>query len=234
MEDNPKVTIVVVIVVAVLGLGGLYIMNAHENRFAIDRTPADLPMSPDLPQRFEDLLNDLLNKVNIAMNEYKAERKALVQTLNPVNLREPSYVEENWKIMQELEPSLIKRMESIPQLFENAESRINELLANQPEKARQSILQKWNTLEKVQGEAYVEYFAYEFQLVTVYRDLMKFYYENRNGFEADINSGEIVFQDPAKKSEEQRMRQSIKDLTAEQSAALKESLPTQKPENPAP
>ena len=174
MEDNPKVTIIVVIVVAILGLGGLYMMNSHENRFAIERAPADLPMSPDLPQRFEDLLNGLLGSVNTAMNEYKAERKALVETLNPVNLRDPSYVEENWKIMQELTPSLIKRMEDVPKLFENAESQINELLANQPEKARQIILQKWNILEKTQGEAYIEYFAYEFQLVSAYHDLMKF------------------------------------------------------------
>ncbi len=234
MEDNPKVTIIVVIVIALLGLGGLYMMNGHENRFAIERNPADLPMSPVLPQRFEDLLNGLLGSVNTAMNEYKAERKALVQTLNPVNLRDPSYVEENWKIMQQLEPSLVKKMENIPQLFENAESQINELLANQPEKARQIILQKWNALEKTQGEAYIEYFAYEFQLVSAYRDLMQFYYDNRNDFEVDINSGDTIFKDTAKKSEEQHIRQSIKDLTAQQSATLKKSLPPQKAEETTP
>jgi hypothetical protein len=225
MENNPKITAITLLVVTILGLGGFYILKQHKNPFEPQRPPVELPISPDLPQRFEDLLNTFLQNVDKEMTDYRNERRILVETFNPANLRDPLYIEENQKIVQELVPALRGRIDGVVRLFEKAELDIDQLLSNQPEAARQNILRQWHLLKNTQGETYMQFFSYENELLATYSALMNLYYTHRNDLEADIDTHDIIFKHPADKIEEERLRQRIKDLSSAQNEALKKSLP---------
>jgi flagellar hook-basal body complex protein FliE len=221
MENNPRITVISVMVVLAVVMCGTYYMKTRSPGITnIPRPGAPLPEGPALEQRFVDFLNDFIKRVNEGMIAYKKERKILIQAMGPTNMREPAYVEENFNLVQTLIPSLRQKMADVIKIFEDAEHEVDQLLLNQPEPTRLAVLQKWTEMKRSQADVYIAYFTIENELLSAYEDLMRFYNDKKDAFEVDVDSRVVVFKEQADVDAEQRLRGRIAELYAEQEVLL--------------
>src|SRR5262249_10560043 len=151
---------------------------------------------PTREQQFENLLNDLLDKVEADMKIYRKERVVLTQMISPANLTDPAYVEENYKMMQQSIPDLEQRMDTVMQRFNDAEKDMNGILLGSSADSRQRIMAQWRALKNTQVKTYSGYFASDKELFAAYRHLMEFYLAKREVFFVDLDKGEIIFKNP--------------------------------------
>lgn len=234
MEDKTK-HIIVAFIFALFVAGGGYELYAMYKKSVIDapaRAKELATLAPETKIQFDAVLKIFLDDVNTGITAYKDERKVLVEALNPLNLREPEYVEENYMMVQNLAPSLRTRMEVVMQKFADTEEKINALLVNEKEEARQATQAQWTELKETQGKIYADFFATERDLLTAYQDLMAFYYTNRNDFEVDMSGPAVVFGNVELNTSEKQMRDRIKELYVRQSEMLGKK--EQAPAEPAP
>ncbi len=179
--------------------------------------------APDIRQDFENLLNEFLTSITTQAREYKKQRKILFELSNPDNLRETAYIEENYAIAQELIPALHKKMDMLIKSFEIAEAQIHTLLKGQSEKTSIAIIKEWKALKTQQAGSYVEFFALESEILTLYEELMRFYYIKQNDYQVDMDLGKIVFYVKEDEIMRDNIHQKISSLSREQGLALTRS-----------
>ncbi|GJL84979.1 MAG: hypothetical protein DHS20C02_07540 [Micavibrio sp.] len=147
-----------------------------------------------IEKQFENFLNDFLRGVNTQIKDYKKQRKILAEAIRPVNLRSPTYVEENYTLVQQTAPELRSKMEVLMQTFSRAKEDIESLLSSQPPETRNAILKEWQKMEEKQVSAYISFFMIEEDLIVTHEQLMSFYDQTSATFSVDVSSGEIVFE----------------------------------------
>ncbi|MGB4106570.1 MAG: hypothetical protein WBK55_02090 [Alphaproteobacteria bacterium] len=228
--NKPKATVIAVLVVLIVAVGGIYVMQNHQTTFDKRQAAEEQERGRELEKRFEEFLNKFLKNIHDGMVSYKKERKMLIELVGPANLRDPAYVEENYKLVQQLIPSLRQRMADVIGIFETAQTEMDALLVGQPETTRARIVQQWDELKRMQGQAYMDFFATENDLLTAYGDLMNFYYDRRTAFEVNIDARQVIFKNPEDTAEEKRLKQRIDDLYAQQEAFSKQPQDVGRPQ----
>lgn len=219
--NNPKITFIAVLAVLVVASGGMYVMKNHQTTFEKIQAAEEEQRGRELERQFEEFLNKFLKNIHDGMVSYKKERKMLIELVGPANLREPVYVEENYKLAQQLMPSLRQKMADVIGIFEVAQGEVEALLLGQPEAVRARIVQEWEELKRVQGQAYMDFFTTENDLLTAYQSLMDFYYEKRAVFKANPDARKVIFENAGDADEEKRLKQRIDDIYAQQEALTK-------------
>ena len=181
------------------------------------------PKAPDIRKDFENLLNEFLTSIATQAREYKKQRKILFELSGPENLREVSYIKENYNMSQELIPVLHKKMDILIKHFEIVEAQIYALLKGQSEETYITIIKEWKALKAQQAAPYVEFFAFEAEILTLYEELMNFYYLKQNDYRVDMERGEIIFTNKEDKKMRDEILQKISLFSRKQALALTNS-----------
>jgi hypothetical protein len=216
-------------VLAAGGAGAAYVLfqnhapAVQEVAQASEKSPEALA-NESYAARFEDILNDFLKAVQSNVRDYRQSRKMLAEMVDPFNLRQPEYIEENFRIMGDLSASLRTQMDGVFAVFETTEAQIKQALGTRDTEDKNLVWQRWQAMKKNQLLVYVEYFAYEDRIISAYEDLITFYYQNRNLALIDSEFLSVSFADPALVQQEQALRQAIENLTTAQSGVLKQKI----------
>lgn len=216
MMNSRKGTIISILVTVLLTIGGVYVMNNHYYERFDKSEPPELPLSPELLEDFEGLLNGFLREVDQGVFDYKKERQVLVEMLKPDSLRFPEYVAENYDTAGQIVLSLNKRMDAVLGMFSAADQKVKDRLLQEPESSRDRILARWDNLVLTHGGFYQVYFANEKEMLGVYLELMEFYYQKRMEFGVDVDMDKIVFKNPDDEKMQSRLRQRIADIQKKQ------------------
>ncbi len=220
--NKPKATVIAVLVVLIVAVGGIYVMQNHQTTFDKRQAAEEQERGRELEKRFEEFLNKFLKSIHDGMVEYRKERKVLVELVGPRNLSDPAYVEENYKLVQQLVPSLRQKMADVIGIFEAAQTEMDSLLAGQPETTQAPIIRQWDELKRMQGQAYMDFFATENDLLSAYQDLMNFYYDKRTSFEVNAATRGVIFKNAQDVAEEKQLKQRIDDIYEQQDALTKQ------------
>lgn len=169
-----------------------------------------------LEKAFEDILNTMIRDVAEQVRAYKTERTVLGELVNPENLGDPSYVSENYALIQSLGPALRARMDSLMMIFETADNRVQTLLLEQPENIRAPVLAKWEEMKDRNMQPYIAYFSSEEEVLRAYEALMEFYYLKQNFFTVDTQSNALIFAKPEDADREAVLREALSLARAKQ------------------
>jgi hypothetical protein len=182
--------------------------------------PEPQTQKPSLEKSFEILLNDMLQDVQRELRAYKDQRKILADMVKPENLRDPSYVEENYRMMQELGPRLRLQMQSVMDIFNRADRNVSALLENEPDIKRQDILENWKNLKTLYVVPYMDYFRIETEILTVYEDLMTFYFVHAGDFRFDSQSFSLLYDKETDRLRSENLLARIAQLSEMQASVL--------------
>ncbi len=191
----------------------------EEKEEVVQQEESDPELS--IEKQFENFLNEFLRNVNEQVKDYKTQRKVLAETIKPLNLRSPAYVEENYMLMQRTAPELRQKMEALMQTFSQAGNRVEALIASQPPEARDAILKEWQQMEKKRVGAYISFFLIEEDLIKVYEQLMGFYYQTSPVFKVDVENDRIVFDNAEDEVRNLAFLKTLDKLSEKQAEAVK-------------
>lgn len=172
-------------------------------------------------QGFEDSLNDFLVQVGGEMRAYRQQRRLLDDLIEPLNLRDAAYIEENYRFAAVLIPALKVQMDKVFAVFEAKDAEVEGLLAGQPEAFRRKILAQWQQVKAQQGGRFVTYFEFEGEMLGAYEALLRFYYTRQNQVRFDEDAEIVFFEASEDRAREKVLRDAIAALKAGQAAALK-------------
>lgn len=221
--NKPVLSFIAVVMVLIVAVSGAYVMKNHQTVFDKRQEAEEQKKNRETERQFEELLNKFLKNIHEGMVSYKKERKMLIELVGPANLIEPAYVEENYKLAQQLVPSLRQKMADVIRIFETAQAELDLLLAGQSESMRMRATEQWGELKRMQGQAYMGFFATENDLLSAYQDLMSFYYEKRTAFEVDAATRQVTFKNPDDAAQEKQLKQRIDDIYAQQKSLVKQA-----------
>lgn len=164
-----------------------------------------LPEDPTLEQRFEYTLNVMLRDVAQKAAEYKKQRKVMTELVKPENLGNKEYVAENFELLQQTSQELNQKAAEILEVFEKADTEIHTLAQGYPEEGRANVLEKWSALKTDRAGAYQSFFALEQDVIQAHERLMRFYFNKRDYYDVNAETGEITFQ----KESDQRLANTL-------------------------
>lgn len=221
---KPGKNIITVLVAAVLaGALSFWIMSASRSdpsQQEAGQQKLEAPAEPGIEKKFETLLNDFLKDIKAQMRDYVRQRKVIVESVRPVNLRTPEYVEENYNMVITLIPTLRMKIDALMQSFSQAEEEIKTLLEGQPPQMQENIMRQWNELKDNEAVAYVEFFNIEGDILNAYEELMTFYYNKSGVFDVDMEADKILFKSSEDEAASKYLLQKIEVLTHTQQEVL--------------
>jgi hypothetical protein len=222
----PLIMVMVVAILIAAGVGYM-LMSAQkvppQGAPAAETVTAETSATEDpnaVHKQFENLLNELLHTVREKMAAYGEQRKVLIELVQPQNLRDPAYVEENYTMMGQLAMDLHARTAELLRSFEIADTKVGELLAAHPDIDREPILEQWNTTRQKHYNVYNQFFSFEEKIIKEYQDLMSFYRSKKGAYQVDAATGAITFDSPEDRTHVDEVMRRIEDLSAQQRAVL--------------
>jgi hypothetical protein len=198
--------------------------QAEEERLAAEQAQKDKEEAEKiaaLTKEFEGFLNDFLTDVSQELREYKITRKVLVSLMQPANLRETKYIEENYEMGEATVMSLRLQMDKVMRLFETAEIEFQELLTKWPEGRGESIRQNWRSMRDEQVDVYLGYFTSEQDLLEAMQNLLSFYNEKRDVLRVDVIDDRIEFDDEEDTLRHEELKITVDALKSLQSELMK-------------
>ena len=132
-----------------------YVSSNHVGKSARGDAPVAPPTSQGLTaqqrQHFTGLLNGLLTNVSSATNDYKARRTVLNDLVQPTNLRQASFIDENALQMRALIPELKNSSNTVLKLFEKGDVDFITWTRTLPTDKRAFALEKWKEMDCGRG-----------------------------------------------------------------------------------
>ena len=169
----------------------------------------------------EASLNQLLENVYIEMQEYRKRRKMLDEVVKQESLRNARYIEESYQVSLQTIPDLKKRANRIIQIFSAKDNEIRQMIQGRSPTAQKNILQSWARVKAEQVDLYVDYFVIEQEVLNKYEQLIRLYFDNRNGVIYN-DQANVALLDPAElNARAMKLRQDIKDMKRQQAALTK-------------
>jgi hypothetical protein len=219
-NTTPLVIVMVIALAIATGVGLALMPKKGEAPVPDAATQAE---TANVEQQFEDLLNELLNTVRERMQAYGQQRKILTELVNPQNLKDPAYIEENYKIMQDLAMDLHTRTAELLHSFEMADAKVKAVLDADPALDTAAIRTKWNAEKQKHYATYNEFFSYEEKIIQGYQDLMTFYKIKQGSFTVDVAANKVTFTNADDQLRVGELQAQIETLSAKQAAALQAS-----------
>jgi hypothetical protein len=226
---------IIVAVVVVLAGGAIAAYSLNKPAPEAPAAPVEQVPTPEqaatqqqtFNKKFEDVLNDFLQTVQIKAMDYKNRRKVIAELVKPENLGNPTYIQENNLLMQTLIPELKVKMDEIMAVFNDGETNIRQAIASQPSEKQQAILDQWRSVRDKQASHYLAFFASEQDILTAYQELMDFYQSRQGAYVYDDGTLSLLFSNPADKPQERMLRERIQDMEAAQAEAIKNAIKTE-------
>lgn len=193
--------------------------------FQTGTDPAAAPESEMLTReaRYERALNTMLDEVSGAMLDYKTLRRVLTDLTRPDNIRHPRYVEENYKLMQDLIPQLEAKRAAVIKALERGNAQIQNLVSSQ-EGSGAAISESWRAVKIRTVQPYLTYFRLEEQEIEARRALMELYYTHATKVSFDPQTGALVIagsdSDIAERA--RALQKQIETLSAQKTALLRD------------
>lgn len=180
--------------------------------------------SVELEREFEDILNGFLLSLKTEFTAYKKQRKVVDELIEPFNLREPAYVEQNHEVFKGLVPDLRDQMEKIIATFSLTDQKIMAALDGHSERMKAPILEKWKATKFEQSEKIIDYLNVDDKILTTYGALLAFYNQNKDSFIYSLKTERIVFADAGLEMAEQTYHERIDELVIERRGTLKKNI----------
>ncbi|MCB1651800.1 MAG: hypothetical protein KDI46_07095 [Alphaproteobacteria bacterium] len=154
-----------------------------------------------LKEKFEDFLNGFLQDVSENVREYGESRKVLSGLVDPINMRAPEYIEENYALSETVILRLQLQMDKIMGVFEQADKDFVVLLDQWPVSQKDIIEGAWQQTRDQQAGLYIAYFESEQELIKVIQDFLAFCNEKRDSVTYDEESGNLLFKTEAEQEQ---------------------------------
>lgn len=185
-----------------------------------EQSVAAVETSTENRQAFEDFLNDFLKQVATEAQAYKQRRTVLVSLLQPENLKNSAYIQENEKLAEETTQGLQAQMDKIMSAFDQGDQKVAELVEHFAPEDRAGILESWKTQRDKRANQFLAYFTSEQEIIGAYNELLKLYADKRDAMSVDVANKKIMFTNP----EDQVAADQITDKIAALSKAQRELL----------
>lgn len=215
---------IIALIVLILGGGYVFLQNANKAQELSDAEKAALHAA-SIEGQFETTLNAFLQNVDTRVKAYKLNRKILQDLIKTDNLRSPEYISENYAIAQDMAAQMNTEINSILGEFETADARIKELVENEEITQKNKILNRWTEVKNTQAKTYIDFFAFEQELLDRHVRLLEIYNEGRNAIEViatDSNNDiTLLLTDPRLQKRADIIQDDIRSLKQAQSATLK-------------
>lgn len=174
-------------------------------------------------QRFEDFINGFLQQVASEVADYKKSRNVLKNLVEPANLREPEYIQENAKLAESLVMSLQLKMDDVMKSFEAADQKAQTLINELEGESQKTIQEKWIQVRDENAQKFAIYFSMEQDILTAHLRLIEFYEAHSDELEIDVANGHILFEDINLQEEEAMLRGRIMEFRVMQQDVLREA-----------
>lgn len=171
-------------------------------------------------KEFEDALNEFLQTIASDVQIYKNNRKMLVSLVQPENIRNSSYIEENQALASDTVESLQAQMDKIMNQFAQTDKKMTALAHNFDEAGRTEIIRRWQFLRDENSKKLVSYFESDQKILEAYNELLQFYARKREAMSVDVANKKIMFTNPEDQKVADEIIRRIFQLNAEQRAKL--------------
>ena len=182
--------------------------------------PAAEAEATDINSQFETVLNDFLHSINDKAKAYRDERKVLGELVKPENLREVTYIDQNYEMMKGTISALRLKIEDLMRVFTDTELKVKSLLEGQSPEMSTAVTAEWQKLKDQQAGLYIDFFAIEDEILQGYDDLMTFLYNKKDEFTIDLQNGRFMFADAADDQTVKDLRLRLVELAEKETALL--------------
>lgn len=181
-------------------------------------------LTAGLGESFEVILNGFLSELSLELKGYKNQRKVLTELIDPFNLRNPEYIDQNYEMIQVLAPELRARMDGVMALFSKTDKQVKSTLNSYPEKSVSGAAAKWSSIRDNQVERYIYYLKLDDEILLTFEELLAFYAKQKEQMYYDFETDEIRFKSELFLQTEQKYLESIAELTRIRNAVLKQNI----------
>lgn len=236
-KSNRNVIIAVIVFSILVAVGlaawvGKSAMDLAEARKEEQRVQAELLVERQQAEaerlnEIESTFNTLLVNVSQYAGVYKRNRKVMSESVQPINLSDPAYIQENLTALETLAPSMRSDMDKIMMSFAAADEEFKRIIAESDEQSRESMAQKWREMTHKHIEGYTVFFEFEDQLIDQHLALMRLYAENANAISYNAETEQLAFANEDLAASDSEIRAKIRDLYLQEAQALSTANPEQ-------
>lgn len=176
-----------------------------------------------LAQNFEDSLNGFLQALSAEISLYRKDRKVLMGLIKPVNLRDPTFVDENTALASETAKRLNERMERVVEMFSETDRELRALIPDLQKFQAVSAQEHWNAVKKTELERYLAFFESEQSIIDEVLTLMTFYNENQSDMAVDVIRDRVAFSNIETQARAYEIQEKLRRLKDEQAALFEDA-----------